>query len=76
MQAGTKKQSPNKCILDVEGIREIRIFDVFVVFFWTPSIVYGNAAVLDIEINATKIAGNILDRLVKKYAMLKCLETR
>ena len=76
MQAGTRKQSPNKCILDVEGISEIRIFDFLLVFFWTPSIVYGNAAVLDIEINATKIAGNILDKLVKKFVILKCLETR
>ena len=76
MQAGTKKQSPNKCILDVEGIREIRIFDFLLVFFWTPSIIYGNATVLDIEINATKIAGNILVRLFKKSTMLKCFARR
>jgi hypothetical protein len=76
MQAGTKKQSPNKCILDVEGIREIRIFDCLLVFFWTPSIVYGNAAVLDIETNATKIAGNILDRFVKNFTAFKCLEMK
>ena len=73
MQEGIKKQSPNKCIFEIGGISEIIIFDFLDMFLFTPSIVYGNAAVLDIEINAVKDAGNMVIMFFKVLLNLKLL---